>query len=73
MVGTAPRVRPRVATSCRALDPATFADLGTIPEEQCRQANLGYVDLDLIDLAAAEAYGETFVVPNAGEVLFRLR
>ena len=44
-----------------------------IPEEQCRQANLGYVDLDSIDLAAAEADGETFVVPNAGEVLFRLR
>jgi nickel-dependent lactate racemase len=44
-----------------------------IPEEQCRQANLGYVDLGSIDLAAAEADGETFVVPNAGEVLFRLR
>jgi nickel-dependent lactate racemase len=44
-----------------------------IPEEQCRQANLDYVDLDSIDLAAAEADGETFVVPNAGEVLFRLR
>ena len=44
-----------------------------IPEEQCRQANLGYVDLDSIDLAAAEADGETFVVPDAGEVLFRLR
>jgi nickel-dependent lactate racemase len=44
-----------------------------IPEEQCRQANLGYLDLDSIDLAAAEADGETFVVPNAGEVLFRLR
>jgi nickel-dependent lactate racemase len=44
-----------------------------IPEAQCRQANLGYVDLDSVDLAAAEADGETFVVPNAGEVLFRLR
>jgi nickel-dependent lactate racemase len=44
-----------------------------IPEEQCRQANLGYVDLESIDLAAAEADGETFVVSNAGEVLFRLR
>lgn len=44
-----------------------------IPEEQCRQANLGYVDLASIDLAAAEADDETFVVPNAGEVLFRLR
>ena len=43
-----------------------------IPEEQCRQANLGYVDVDSIDLAA-EAEGGSFVVPNAGEVLFRLR
>jgi nickel-dependent lactate racemase len=44
-----------------------------IPEEQCRRANLGYVDVASIDLAAAEADEETFVVPNAGEVLFRLR
>ncbi len=44
-----------------------------VPEEICRQANLGYLDPDTIDLAAAEADGETFVVPNAGEVLFRLR
>ncbi|WP_404380006.1 lactate racemase domain-containing protein [Knoellia locipacati] len=43
-----------------------------IPEEQCRRANLGYVDPDSIDVAA-EAEGGTFVVPNAGEVLFRLR
>ena len=43
-----------------------------IPEEQCRQANLGYVDPDAIDLAA-EAEAGAFVVPNAGEVLFRLR
>ena len=44
-----------------------------IPEEVCQQANLGYVDLDSIDLAAEEADPGTFVVPNAGEVLFRLR
>ena len=44
-----------------------------IPEEQCRQANLGYVDLDSVDLDAEVAGGLTFVVPNAGEVLFRLR
>lgn len=44
-----------------------------IPEEQCRQANLGYVDFESIDLAAEEADGGTFIVPNAGEVLFRLR
>jgi nickel-dependent lactate racemase len=44
-----------------------------IPEEVCHAANLGYLDPDSIDLAAAEADGETLVVPNAGEVLFRLR
>jgi nickel-dependent lactate racemase len=44
-----------------------------IPEEVCRRANLGYLDPDTIDLAAAEADGETFVVRDAGEVLFRLR
>ncbi|KGN30888.1 hypothetical protein N802_05690 [Knoellia sinensis KCTC 19936] len=44
-----------------------------IPEEKCHQANLGYVDPDSIDLAAEEADDESFVVPNAGEVLFRLR
>ena len=44
-----------------------------IPEEQCRKANLGYVDLDSVDLDAEVAGGLTFVVPNAGEVLFRLR
>ncbi len=44
-----------------------------IPEEQCRQANLGYVDPDSIDLAAETADPDTFVVPNAGEVLYRLR
>ena len=44
-----------------------------IPEEVCRQANLGYVDLDSIDLAAEEADPGSFVVPDAGEVLFRLR
>jgi nickel-dependent lactate racemase len=44
-----------------------------IPEEVCHAANLGYLDPDSIDLAAVEADGETLVVPNAGEVLFRLR
>jgi nickel-dependent lactate racemase len=42
-----------------------------IPEEVCRAANLGYADPDSIDLAAESAAG-SFVVPNAGEVLFRL-
>ena len=43
-----------------------------IPEDVCRAANLGYLDPDSIDLAAEQAAG-SFVVPNAGEVLFRLR
>ncbi|MET0425344.1 MAG: lactate racemase domain-containing protein [Actinoplanes sp.] len=43
-----------------------------IPEEVCRAANLGYLDPDTVDLAAEQAAG-SFVVPNAGEVLFRLR
>jgi len=43
-----------------------------IPEEVCRAANLGYLDPDSVDLTAEAAAG-SFVVPNAGEVLFRLR
>jgi lactate racemase len=44
-----------------------------IPEDRVRGANLGYVDPAEFDLAAYEADPETLVVPNAGEVLFRLR
>ncbi len=43
-----------------------------IPEEECRRANLGYLDPDTVDLAAEAAAG-SLVVPDAGEVLFRLR
>jgi nickel-dependent lactate racemase len=43
-----------------------------IPKEVCHAANLGYLDPDSIDLAAEAAAG-SFVVPDAGEVLFRLR
>ena len=43
-----------------------------IPEEVCRSVNLGYLDPDSVDLVAEAAAG-TLVVPNAGEVLFRLR
>jgi nickel-dependent lactate racemase len=43
-----------------------------IPEAVCHAANLGYLDPDSVDLAAEAAAG-SFVVPNAGEVLFRLR
>ena len=44
-----------------------------IPEQVCRDANLGYLDPDSVDVAAFSADPETLVVPNAGEVLFRLR
>jgi lactate racemase len=44
-----------------------------IPEDMVRRANLGYLDPDEVDLAAFEADPDTLVVPNAGEVLFRLR
>lgn len=44
-----------------------------IPEEKVRQANLGYIAPADFDLAAYEADPDTFVVPNAGEVLYRLR
>jgi nickel-dependent lactate racemase len=44
-----------------------------IPEEQVRAANLGYLDPRDVDLDALAADPETLVVPQAGEVLFRLR
>jgi len=44
-----------------------------IPEDVVRGANLNYRDPATVDLAAFEADPDTFVVPQAGEVLFRLR
>jgi nickel-dependent lactate racemase len=44
-----------------------------IPEAVVRAANLDYLDPALVDLDAAAADPETFLVPDAGEVLFRLR
>jgi nickel-dependent lactate racemase len=44
-----------------------------IPEDVVRGANLEYLDPGDVDLAALEADPDTFVVPNAGEVLYRLR
>lgn len=43
-----------------------------IPPEVCAQVNLGYADPASIDLEAAAAEPGTLVVPNAGEVLFKL-
>jgi nickel-dependent lactate racemase len=44
-----------------------------IPEDVVRSVNLEYLDPDSVDIAAYRADGETLVVPDAGEVLFRLR
>ena len=44
-----------------------------IPEQVCRDANLGYLDPAAVDVATFEGDADTLVVPNAGEVLFRLR
>ncbi|HEX6888705.1 MAG TPA: lactate racemase domain-containing protein [Candidatus Nanopelagicales bacterium] len=45
----------------------------SIPQDRVRAANLGCIAPADFDLAAYEADPETLVVPNAGEVLFRLR
>jgi len=44
-----------------------------IPEEVVRGANLDHLDPASVDLAAYAHDPDTFVVPQAGEVLFRLR
>ena len=44
-----------------------------IPEEVCRAINLDYLDPATVDIAAFEADPDTLVVPQAGEVLYRLR
>lgn len=44
-----------------------------ISREVCESINLGYLDPDTIDIEAMKADPNTFVVPNAGEVLYRVR
>ena len=44
-----------------------------IPEDVCRAVNVGYLDPATVDVAAFRADQGTLVVPDAGEVLFRLR
>ena len=44
-----------------------------IPREVCESINLGYLDPDSIDIEAMRADPDVFVVPNAGEVLYRVR
>ena len=44
-----------------------------IPRDTVRAVGLDYLDPAEVDVEAYESDGETFVVPNAGERLFRLR
>ena len=44
-----------------------------IPEDVVRGANLNYLDPAAVDIQALAADPDTFVVPQAGEVLYRLR
>ncbi len=44
-----------------------------IPREVCESINLGYLDPDTIDLEALAAEPGTVVIPNAGEVLYRVK
>ena len=44
-----------------------------IPENVVRSVNLDYLDPSTVDPAAYEADPDTFYVPNAGEILYRLR
>ncbi len=44
-----------------------------IPEDVVRRANLGYLDPAAVDVEALGADPGTLVVPQAGEVLYRLR
>ncbi len=44
-----------------------------IPREVCESINLGYLDPDAVDLDALAAEPGTVVIPNAGEVLYRVR
>jgi hypothetical protein len=44
-----------------------------IPEPVVRAANVGYLNPATVDVDGYAADPDTLVVPNAGEVLFRLR
>ncbi|MGA8044902.1 MAG: hypothetical protein WCA30_01425, partial [Dermatophilaceae bacterium] len=44
-----------------------------IPREVCESINLGYLDPATVDLDALAQEPGTVVVPNAGEILYRLR
>jgi len=44
-----------------------------IPPDVCESISVGYLDPDRVDVEAMQADPDTFVVPNAGEVLYRVR
>lgn len=44
-----------------------------IPEEVCKQVNLGYLPLDAVDIEEWKKDPGVYVQENAGEVLYRLR
>ena len=44
-----------------------------IPREVCESINLGYLDPGEVDLEALAAEEGTVVIPNAGEILYRMR
>jgi len=44
-----------------------------IPREVCESINLGYADPATLDFESLAAEPGTFVVPNAGEILYRVR
>jgi len=45
----------------------------SIPQEMVRAVNLDYLDPSSVDIAAYQADPDTLVLPQAGEVLYRLR
>lgn len=59
VTGEQPRVKVTLATG--------------IPRETVNAVGLDYLDPDEVEIEAYESDGETLVVPNAGELLFRLR
>ncbi|WP_425307598.1 lactate racemase domain-containing protein [Ammonicoccus fulvus] len=44
-----------------------------IPREVCESINVGYLDPDTVDLEALGKEPGTVVIPNAGEILYRVR
>ena len=68
-----PARRRHLRPGARRAAPGCTVTLATgIPEDVVRAANLDYLDPADVDLAAEAADPQTLVVPDAGEVLYRL-